>query len=64
MTKLRITLTKSTIGYNAKQGRIVKSLGLRKISHSVNKDDSPTIRGMIEKVKHLVEVQKIEATDQ
>ena len=53
---LKVTLVKSPIGFNEKQGRIVESMGLRKIRHSVELADTPEVRGMIHKVRHLVEV--------
>jgi len=54
--KLKITLVKSPIGFNEKQGRVVESIGLRKIRQSVELADTPEVRGMIHKVRHLVEV--------
>ena len=54
--KLTITLRKSTIGFNRNQGRIVQGMGLRRIGHSVELPDTPATRGMILKVRHLVEV--------
>ena len=54
--KLKVTLVKSPIGFNEKQGKVVESLGLRKIRHSVELPDTPETRGMIHKVRHLVEV--------
>jgi large subunit ribosomal protein L30 len=54
---LTITLVKSPIGFNKKQGKIVESLGLRRIRHSVTLPDSPSVRGMILKVRHLVTVE-------
>ncbi len=51
-----ITLVRSPIGFNEKQGRVVQSLGLRRIRHSVTLADTPETRGMIHKVRHLVEV--------
>ena len=54
--KLTITLRKSTIGFNRNQGRIVQGMGLRRIGHSVELLDTPATRGMILKVRHLVEV--------
>jgi large subunit ribosomal protein L30 len=54
--KLTITLRKSTIGFNRNQGRIVQGMGLRRIGHSVELPDTPETRGMILKVRHLVEV--------
>ena len=53
---LRITLLKSPIGFKHNQGTVLKSLGLRKIRHSVELKDTPATRGMIHKVRHLVEV--------
>jgi large subunit ribosomal protein L30 len=53
---LTITLVKSPIGFNEKQGRVVQSMGLRRIRHSVQLADTPETRGMIHKVRHLVEV--------
>ena len=54
--KLKITLVKSPIGFNEKQARVVRELGLRRIRHSVELADTPEVRGMIHKVRHLVEV--------
>ena len=56
---LKITLTKSPIGYNHKQKATVKSLGLRRMSQSVLIGDAPQIRGMIAKVSHLVKVEEV-----
>jgi large subunit ribosomal protein L30 len=53
---LKVTLLKSPIGFNAKQGKVVQSLGLRRIRHSVELADTPETRGMIHKVRHLVAV--------
>ena len=57
---LRVTLTKSPIGYNRRQKETVKSLGLRRLRQSVLIGDAPQIRGMIAKVSHLVEVEEVE----
>jgi large subunit ribosomal protein L30 len=54
--KLKVTLTKSIIGLSPKQEATVKALGLRRIRHSVRHDDSPTVRGMIAKVTHVLSV--------
>jgi large subunit ribosomal protein L30 len=54
--RLTITLRKSTIGFNRNQAAIVQSMGLRRIGHSVELSDTPETRGMILKVRHLVEV--------
>ena len=55
--QLKITLVKSTIGFNENQAKIVESLGLRKIRHSVTLPDTPEVRGAILKVRHLVTVE-------
>ena len=56
--KLRVTLVKSPIGYEKSQKATVSALGLSRISQSVEKDDSPAVRGMIAKVAHLLEVNE------
>ena len=58
---LRITLVRSTIGRPADQGRTVASLGLRKLNATVERPDNPSIRGMVTKVRHLVEVEELPA---
>ena len=60
MAKLRVTLVKSTIGRKDDQIATVKALGLKKIRDNVIQEDNPAIRGMINKVSHLVEVQEIQ----
>jgi len=57
--KLKITQTKSTIACLKDQIATVKALGLHRIGQSVVKEDSPAIRGMIFKVKHMVKVEEI-----
>jgi large subunit ribosomal protein L30 len=59
MAKLRITLTKSPVGYNRDQRATANALGLRKMHATVEKEDNPAIRGMIFKIKHLVTVEEI-----
>lgn len=59
MSKLRITYCKSTIGYAQDQKDTIRSLGLRKLGQSVIKPDNPSIRGMLFKVRHLVEVEEL-----
>jgi len=54
--KLKITLRKSPIGFDRKQKLIVQGIGLRRIGHSVELADTPATRGMILKVRHLVDV--------
>ncbi len=58
--KLRITLRKSVIGYSERQKATVRALGLHHLGQVVEKEDSPTLRGMVAKVSHLVEVQEVE----
>jgi large subunit ribosomal protein L30 len=53
---LKVTLVRSVIGYDKKQGEIVKGLGLRKIGHTMEVLDHPAMRGMIQKVRHMVTV--------
>jgi large subunit ribosomal protein L30 len=59
---LRITLVRSTIGRPADQGRTVASLGIRKLNATVERPDNPSIRGMVTKIRHLVEVEELPAT--
>ena len=54
--RVKITLVKSTIGFDRKQAKVVQSIGLRRIGHSVELSDTPETRGMIHKVRHLVTV--------
>ncbi|MCD8316502.1 MAG: 50S ribosomal protein L30 [Eggerthellaceae bacterium] len=58
--KLRITQKKSAIGYKYDQGRTLKALGLGKIGRTVEQPDNPAIRGMVFKIKHLVDVEEIQ----
>lgn len=55
---VKVTLKRSTIGEKPKTRATVEGLGLRKIHQTISQPDSPTLRGMIEKVKHLVEVEE------
>ncbi len=57
--QLRITLIRSTIGRPSDQGRTVRSLGLRRMHHTVVRPDQLAIRGMVQKVSHLVKVEEI-----
>ena len=54
--RLKITLVKSTIGFDRKQAIVVQSMGLRRIGHEVEVIDHPAMRGMIQKVRHIVSV--------
>ena len=58
--RIRVTLTKSPIGYEQSQKDTVRALGLRKMNQTVEKDDTPVVRGMINKVRHLVTVAEVE----
>lgn len=53
---IRVKLVRSPIGYNKLQKATVQALGLRKLHQTVEKEDTPVIRGMINKVSHLVSV--------
>jgi large subunit ribosomal protein L30 len=55
--QLKITLVKSVICCNDKQVKVVESLGLRRIRHSVTLPDTPEVRGAVLKVRHLVTVE-------
>jgi large subunit ribosomal protein L30 len=55
---LKVTLLKSTIGFDRKQEAVVRGLGLRRIRHTVELPDTPETRGMLRKVRHLVEVHQ------
>ena len=61
MAKIKVTLVKSPIGYKKDQIATVAALGLHKIRSTATHNDSPQIRGMINKVKHLVSVEEVEA---
>ena len=56
MTTLHITQVKSMNGANPKQRETLKTLGLGKIGRTSERDDHPTVRGLIQSVRHLVEV--------
>ena len=60
MAKLKITQTKSGIGYKRNQRETLRSLGLKRMHHTVVQDDRPEIRGMVKTVTHLVTVEEVE----
>ena len=60
MPLLKITWKKSYIGRNQRQRKVIRSLGLRRLWQTVVHRDSPSIRGMINKVSHMVEVELAE----
>jgi large subunit ribosomal protein L30 len=59
MAHLKITLKKSPVSQKADQQLTVKSLGLRRMHQTVTHEDSQKVRGMIHKVRHLVEVEEV-----
>lgn len=59
--KLKVTQVRSVIDRPKDQKATVRALGLRRVNHSVIKDDRPEVRGMIAKVSHLVRVEEVEA---
>jgi large subunit ribosomal protein L30 len=56
--RVTVTLKRSPIGFNKTQAKTVEGMGLRRLNHSVELLDTPETRGMIHKVRHLVEVQE------
>ncbi len=58
--RLRVTLVRSPIGYSVRQKRTVEALGLRKMKQTVEHPDNPAVRGMVQRVIHLVEVEEVE----
>ena len=54
---VKVTLLRSPVGFNRNQGNVVKSMGLRRIRHTVELKDTRETRGMIHKVRHLVSVE-------
>lgn len=61
MAQVKVTLTRSLIGYPKDQRATVRALGLTKIRSSVVKEDTPTLRGMLHKVAHMVKVEEVKA---
>ncbi|MCP4549597.1 MAG: 50S ribosomal protein L30 [bacterium] len=58
--KLKVTQVRSLIGNKLKAKRTIEALGLKRMHHTVIHDDNPNIRGMVFKVKHMVQVEEIE----
>ena len=58
--RVKVTLVRSTIGFDRRQAEVVRGLGLRRLGHTVELQDIPSIRGMIFKVRHLVRVSDVE----
>jgi large subunit ribosomal protein L30 len=61
--RIRVTWRKSAIGYKRDQKRTIEALGLRRLGHTVEHGDNRAVRGMITKVRHLVEVTEVNATE-
>ncbi len=59
MPRLRITWRKSAIGYRRDQKDTIRALGLKRLGHTVEHDDTPAIRGMVFKVRHLITVEEV-----
>ena len=57
MASIKVTQLKSTIGFNKNQAVVLKSLGLRRIRHTIEVPDTAANRGMLRKVRHLVHVE-------
>ena len=60
MAKLKVTQVRSEIGGKQNQRETLRSLGLKRIGHSVVKEDRPEIRGMVQTVTHLVTVEEVD----
>jgi large subunit ribosomal protein L30 len=61
--RLRVTYSTSSIGVEYDQKETVRRLGLRKLGHTVELPDSPAVRGMLHKVRHLVTVEEVAGTE-
>jgi len=59
MARLKITYVRSVIGQKPDQERTVQALGLRRLHQTVEHEDSPQLRGMVHKVRHLVKVEEM-----
>ena len=58
-SQLKVTLVRSTIGFNRNQAAVVRGLGLRRLRHTVTVPDTPETRGMINRISHLVSVEEV-----
>lgn len=56
---LRITYVKSAIGYSVRHKDTIRSLGLRRLNQTIEREDSPALRGMLAKVSHLVRFEEV-----
>ena len=59
MATLRITYSKSAIGYTERQKATIKALGFTRLNQTIERDDTPVIRGMINAVRHLLTVEEV-----
>jgi large subunit ribosomal protein L30 len=62
--KLRVTLVKSTVSHTQRTRATVRALGLRRIGHSVEIDDTPQLRGMANAVRFLVRTEEISSSEE
>lgn len=60
MARLRITWKKSGIGFERNQQATIRSLGLRRLNQTVEREDTPVVRGMLHKVRHMVQVDEVQ----
>lgn len=60
MATLLIRWKKSTIGYRQRQRDTIRSLGLKRLNAVVEREDTPSVRGMVQAVRHLVEVTEVQ----
>ena len=63
MSRLRIKWRKSSIGHSKDQAQTLRALGFRHLNQTIEREDSPSIRGMIGKVKHLLTVEEIDEAE-
>lgn len=59
MAKLRVTYSKSAIGYTERQKATVKALGFKRLYQTIEHEDTPAVRGMIQKISHLLTVEEV-----
>ena len=64
MPKIAITWKKSAIGYERSQKRAIESLGLRRLNQTVEHDDTPSVRGVVHKLRHLVVVAPVDGGEE
>ena len=61
MSRLRVTLRRSLIGHPKDQKETARALGLTKVNRTITRPDTPAMRGMVEKIIHLVRLEEVEA---